>query len=161
MCFCHTKTACPACGEEFIRNSLFLNNSNYICISIRAMNKTKNRNTRINCRLSFEEKKRLSATAAQNGMDLSELIRLRLKDLPIANQKLKNDFFTVMLELTAEINKIGVNINQITAGYNKHLLCMEFESASGSIKEFNRLFKIYQASIDRLYFQIEELLHNE
>jgi hypothetical protein len=60
------------------------------------------------------------------------------------------------------MNKIGVNINQITAGYNRSLLMMDRgSSACGSIGEFNRLFKIYQEKIDRLYFQLNALLKNE
>jgi hypothetical protein len=94
-------------------------------------------------------------------LELSELIRLRLSDLPIANQKLKTEFFTLITELTDEMNKIGVNINQITAGYNRSLLMMDAGGACGSIVEFNRLFKIYQEKIDRLYFQLNALLKNE
>jgi hypothetical protein len=116
-------------------------------------------NTWINCRLSLEEKKVLLETAEKNGMELSKLIRLRLKDLPIANQQLSKDFFTLMLDMTAAINKIGVNINQITAGYNKQLKYMEYEASIASIREFNQLFKVYQQTLDRLYFQLNNLLH--
>ena len=98
--------------------------------------------------------------AERNGIDLSELIRLRLDDLPVTNQKLKNEFFKLMIDMTAEMNKIGTNINQITAGYNKHLKFLEAEAACESIREFNQLFKIYQERIDRLYFHIDELIKN-
>lgn len=117
-------------------------------------------NTRISCRISVEKKKALLEAAEKSGMDLSELIRLRLNDLPVTNQKLKNEFFKIMIELTAEINKVGTNINQITAGYNRHLKIWEPEAACGSIKEFNLLFKIYQEKIDRLYLHINELIKN-
>ena len=124
------------------------------------MKREKTITTHITCRIPVEKKKTLLEIAAKNGMDLSELIRLRLDDLPLTNQRLKNEFFQVVMELTAEMNKIGTNINQITAGYNKHLKFLEAEAACGSIREFNRLFKIYQERIDKLYFHIDELIKN-
>jgi hypothetical protein len=121
------------------------------------MNRKKTDNTRISCRISVEQKKILQGFAKENGMDLSELIRLRLNDLPIANQKLKNEFFQFMLDMTAEINKVGVNINQITAGYNTHLKNFEFVSANENIREFNILFENYRQKIDRIYYYLNEL----
>ena len=116
--------------------------------------------THITCRIPAEKKQALLEMAKKNGIDLSELIRLRLDDLPVTNQKLKNEFFKLMIDMTTEMNKIGTNINQITAGYNKHLKFLEAEAACESIREFNRLFKIYQERIDRLYFHIDELIKN-
>ena len=115
---------------------------------------------RISCRITAEKKKRLLETAGKNGMDLSELIRLRLDDLPVANQRLKDEFFTLVIELTAEMNKTGTNINQVTANYNRQMKMLQTEAACGSLKEFNLLFKSYQEKIDRLYFHIHELLKN-
>jgi hypothetical protein len=125
------------------------------------MNPTKTTGTRISFRTTAEKKKYLEETAGKNGMELSELIRLRLNDLPIVNQKLKSEFFQFMLDMTAEINKVGVNINQITAGFNRHLKCMEWASAVESIGEFNRLFAIYQQTLDKIYYRLNELIKNE
>ena len=123
-------------------------------------NQNKPISARISCRISAEKKKILLDAAEKNGMDLSELIRLMLNDLPVTNQRLKDEFFKLMIELTAEINKIGININQITAGYNRHLKSLEFEAACENIGEFNRLFNIYQKTIDKMYHHLNELIKN-
>ena len=51
----------------------------------------------IKLRISSEEKEALKKTALENGLDLSELIRLRLDNLPVTDRKYKNDLFQLIL----------------------------------------------------------------
>jgi transcriptional regulator with XRE-family HTH domain len=83
----------------------------------------KKRGIRKTIRFTEEEVKKLQRLAEAKGLTISELIRLKVLDLPIPNRisperlAKKNEDFRKLLY---EVNKIGVNINQIARYCNKY-----------------------------------------
>lgn len=83
----------------------------------------KKRRITLATKLTEEEAERVRKVAEAKGLTVSELIRLKLLDLPIPNRisperlAKKNEDFRKLLY---EVNKIGVNINQIARYCNKY-----------------------------------------
>lgn len=92
-------------------------------------------------------KKDCQELAKEMGLTLSELIILRLQNLPIDN-KYDKDLKTQLLLLKREMNAIGVNINQVT-----HAIHIERLLQSGAGKElaaFNDLLRVYNERISEM-----------
>lgn len=111
--------------------------------------KTRNYNTGFYLRMTEEEKAKLKENAEKFGFagDSSKYIRAMIYQRPIDNREIK----TALSELIWEVNKIGVNINQITKDYNAFLITAEqvqqlellMQKLNGEVEKIRR--KLYQA----------------
>ena len=68
-------------------------------------------------RITEEQDEKLKRDAEEQGMSESELLRLKLDDKPKNYPEIRQAFSS----LTGEVNRIGVNINEITHNNNSAL----------------------------------------
>ena len=115
----------------------------------------------IKLRISSEEKEALKKTALENGLDLSELIRLRLDNLPVIDRKYKNDLFQLILELSQEINPIGNNMNQLTKVVHQLQMQNIKDIQQYPLNDFNLCYKNFRQLMDTFYERVNSLLKDE
>ncbi|MCM1244714.1 MAG: MobC family plasmid mobilization relaxosome protein [Roseburia sp.] len=87
-------------------------------------------------RLTKREKEALCQQAKANGQNVSSYVRMILARPPDVTRK---EFEEVNLRLVYEINKIGVNINQIAKKYNEHRLTKASRDVMDKMDEIRKL----------------------
>jgi hypothetical protein len=107
-------------------------------------------------RISVRELDQAKRVARAHGVTLTELIHLRLKNLPIPDRADQQTRLSSIHALTQELQYIGHNINQVTtaihrANIRRHPIAPELSS-------FNTLLETYIASRDRLKTLLEQYL---
>ena len=107
-------------------------------------------------RMPHDELEKVRRTARAHGITLTELIRLRLRDLPLPDRTVEQERFTSIHALTREMQHIGHNINQVTAAIhraNKMNLPI-----GGEIQRFSVLLESYLTSRESLRSLLEKYL---
>lgn len=87
-------------------------------------------------RLTKKEKESLNQLAKENGQNVSSYVRTILARPPDVTRK---EFEEINLRLVYEINKIGVNINQIAKKYNEYRLTKASRDVTDRMKEIREL----------------------
>ena len=72
------------------------------------------RSQRLHLRLSSPKKVELKKLATELGVTMTEVIERKIGDMPLVDNKLKQEQFASVYALCKEINYIGKNINQLT-----------------------------------------------
>jgi hypothetical protein len=107
-------------------------------------------------RLSTEELERLRRHAQRKGQTMTQFVLHRLKNEPVPDLRWQQQLHAVLRDVAREINHVGNNINQVTM--HLHILRKRrVESPVPVLEEFNRLFRIYQESIESLGRRLDEI----
>lgn len=97
-----------------------------------------NKTVRITVRFQPDEARQLAKDAQSRGMTPSEYIRM------LADQKPANypDIRELLNQLISEVNRIGVNINQIVKNHNASLYSvMDKKNLTASMQKLNLLVR--------------------
>jgi hypothetical protein len=108
-------------------------------------------------RMPHDELEKVRRTARAHGITLTDLIRLRLRDLPLPDRVAEQERFQCIHALTQEMQHIGHNINQVTAAIhraNKMNLPI-----GGEMQRFSVLLESYLANRETLRSLLEKYLH--
>lgn len=89
-------------------------------------------------RMTAGEKAALQKQAALNRQNMSEYIRSVAKKPPDVT---RDEFDGEIVQMIYEINKIGVNINQIAKKYNEHKYIKPSEDLLDKLDELNGMLK--------------------
>lgn len=89
-------------------------------------------------RMTAGEKAALQKQAALNRQNMSEYIRSVAKKPPDVT---RDEFDEAIMRMIYEINKIGVNINQIAKKYNEHKYIKPSEDLLDKLDELNGMLK--------------------
>lgn len=89
-------------------------------------------------RMTAGEKAALQKQAALNRQNMSEYIRSVAKKPPDVT---RDEFDEAIVRMIYEINKIGVNINQIAKKYNEHKYIKPSEDLLDKLDELNGMLK--------------------
>ena len=89
-------------------------------------------------RMTGEEKTALQRQAALHHKNMSEYIRCVAKKPPDVT---RDEFDEAIVRMIYEINKIGVNINQIAKKYNEHKYVEPSEDLLYKLDELNGMLK--------------------
>lgn len=116
------------------------------------------RNKNIIVRVSEKEKEALMRIAKSKGISTSDYIRQAVHKRPVVNLRHTRKLFGFMERLSAEVNRVGNNINQ--AVHAIHLSNKTGGCSAEDVKRFNELFEMYLSKreelvkgLDRFYNQ--------
>ncbi len=107
-------------------------------------------------RIPAADLERARKTARTHGIPLAELIRLRLRDLPVPDRAGQRERFEALRVIGWEMQQIGNNINQAIAAI--HRANLRNLPAQHALSRFNSLLESYLQSRDRLLSAIHEFL---
>jgi hypothetical protein len=107
-------------------------------------------------RISIRELEQAKRVARAHGITLTDLIHLRLRNLPIPDRIEQQERFTAIHTLTQELQYIGHNINQVTAAI--HRANIRRHPIAPELRSFNTLLETYIASRERLKNLLEQYL---
>lgn len=103
---------------------------------------------RVEIRITEAQKKQLKQAAADNGMTMTELILLRIKDLPVPDRHYQDTLFQKLGDAAREINAIGNNLNQAVVAL--HLIKNGHKIDAGDFERFLQLQETYNALLSGL-----------
>lgn len=112
--------------------------------------------TQLNIRISEEEKLKAEQTARKLGLSLTDLIKIRLKNIQVKDYKQERELVNAIHSLFNQMNRIGLNINQVTK--NIHLLKADLKLPENELQQFNLLLSEYNESRKHLFNKIESIL---
>ena len=110
------------------------------------------KNKQLHIRISEEQKTEVHKLAKERGLSITELILIRLKDLPLKDYTHEKQFLPHLLNLTKELHYIGNNINQVTVAI--HHIKNGHEIPAGELEVFNTLLSEYSKSREVLSKQL-------
>src|SRR5690625_2331621 len=105
--------------------------------------------TQLNIRISEEEKLKAEQAARKLGLSLTDLIKVRLKNIPVKDYEQERELVNAIHTLFNQINRIGHNINQVTK--NIHLLKDDLKLPENELHQFNLLLSEYNESRKHLF----------
>jgi len=107
-------------------------------------------------RIPLGELEQARSVARAHGITLTELIRLRLRNLSVPDRSGQQLRFESLHALTQELQYIGHNINQVTTAI--HRANIRQHSIEPELCAFNQLLESYLASRERLRELMEQYL---
>ena len=107
-------------------------------------------------RIPLGELEQARSVARAHGITLTELIRLRLRNLSVPDRSGQQLRFESLYALTQELQYIGHNINQVTTAI--HRANIRQHSIEPELCAFNQLLESYLASRERLRVLMEQYL---
>lgn len=105
-------------------------------------------------RIPAPELERARRVARAHGISLTELIRIRLRDLPVPDRAEQRQRFEAIHALTLELQYIGHNINQVTAAI--HRANIRRQPFGSELGRFDSLLQAYLDSRERLRVLLEQ-----
>jgi ribosomal 50S subunit-associated protein YjgA (DUF615 family) len=105
-------------------------------------------------RIPGPELERARRVARAHGLSLTELIRLRLRDLPVPDRTEQQRRFEAIHALTREMQYIGHNINQVTVAI--HRANRRGQSFGAALERFEGLLQAYLDTRERLRILLEQ-----
>jgi hypothetical protein len=108
-------------------------------------------------RISLRELEQAKRVARAHGVTLTDLIHLRLRNLPIPDRTEQQERFTAIHTLTQELQYIGHNINQVTTAI--HRANIRRNPIAPELQSFNQLLATYLSSRDQLKTLLEQYLY--
>ncbi len=107
-------------------------------------------------RIPQEELDRARRVAESHGVTLTELIRIRLRELPVPDRAGRQERFELVQALTREMQYIGHNINQATAAL--HRAVRRNRPMGAELGRFTTQMEAYMGSRERLRACLEKFL---
>lgn len=109
----------------------------------------------LHIRLSAEELGELRLIANRNRISMTEVVLMRLRNVPVPDYAFRQELYTLLQAATLEINHIGNNINQVTV--NLHILRKRQQSPIVELDHFNRLFESYLQLLEQLSIRLDKM----